>query len=270
MPNSKVIEQRLRFLKLDNDTVQTLQQVENLFDDSIDALLDRFYDHVMEQPELKSLFPDEESVERARNAQKWHWKEILFTKNFGETQLDQTKKVGQTHLQVRLEPSGYMSAYCFMLNEFIELISKQYKGDAKTFTAVVQALNKAVVLDMSFVIEAYFDAKNYTMKEVLRRATHFTEDVRHLVDDLTHTVQDLSTQAESLVPDSDKSEGERSEPAEDQTNASEFLKYTDSLSEQVDRLNSRLSKLQFEDKLYIDQRRTISVFTRLKNFIVGR
>lgn len=270
MPHSEIIEQRLRFLEFDNATVQSLQQVEGLFESSIDDMLDRFYKHLLEQPELKALFIDKESAERARNAQKKHWQRILFSKNFGETQFELTKKVGQTHLQVRLEPSWYMSAYCFMLNEFIELVANQHKGDAKTFAKIIQALNKAVILDMSFVIESYFDAKNTTMKEVLRRATHFTEDVKHLADDLTHTVQDLSSQAKSLAPDSDNSKKEHNEAGEDQINISEFLNCTDNLSKQVDQLNSRLDKLQVKDKLFIDERRTIGIFTRLKNFLVGR
>ena len=266
MPHSEIIEQRLRFLKFDDNAVQTIKQVEGLFEDSIDDLLDRFYDHVLGQPELKSLFPDKESIQRARNAQKLHWQRILFSESFGETQFDQTKQVGQTHLRVRLEPIGYMSAYCFMLNEFIELIIKQSQGDTQTFTKIIQALNKAVVLDMSFVIESYFDAKNSSMKGILRRATCFTEDVKHLIDDLTDTTQNLTAQAESLALDQDKPEN----TSGNQTRTLELLKQANKLSEQVDQLNSRLDKLQFEDKLYIDERRTIGFFTRLKNLFVGR
>jgi hemoglobin-like flavoprotein len=270
MPHSKIIEQRLRFLKFNNEAVQTLQQVEGLFEGSIDDLLDRFYNHILEQPELKSLFADKESAERARDAQKQHWQRILFSKNFGETQFDQTKKVGQTHLKVSLEPSWYMSAYCFMLNEFIELIAKQYKDDTESLTNIIQALNKAVVLDMSFVIESYFDAKNSSMREILRRATCFTDDIKHLAEDLTHSTLNLSTQTKSLIADSGKAKMESNESTADQTNINDLLKYSDKLTEQVEQLNSRLDKLQTKDRLYIDERRTIGIFTRLKNLFVGR
>lgn len=267
MPHSKIIEQRLRFLKFDNDTHQTLHQVEDLFKESIEEMLDNMYIHILGQPELKSLFRDKESMERARTKQKEHWQRILFFEHFGETQFEQTKKVGQTHLRVGLEPSSYMSAYCFMLNESVELIFRQYKDDTKNRTKIVQALNKTVILDMSFVIEAYIEAKNSTMKEILRRATHFTEDVKHIADDLTDTTQNLSTLAESIVAGSKKSEREQSEPAENQINISKFLKCTDKLSEHVDKLNSRLDELVFGDRLYIEEKQGKSFFTRLKNFI---
>ena len=270
MPHSKIIEQRLRFLMFDNDTVQTLQQTEDLFKDSIDEMLDNMYVHILGQPELKSLFPNEESMERAQTSQKLHWQRILFSEHFGEEQFARTKKVGQTHLRVGLVPSSYMSAYCFMLNESMELILKKYKDDTKNLTKIVKALNKTVVLDMSFVIEAYIDAKDSTMKEILHRATHFTKDVKHLVEDLTGTVQNLGTQAESIVAGLDKSERERNDPAENQANIREFLKYKDELSEQVDKLNSRLDELKFGDRLYFEEKQNTSFFTRLKNFLKGR
>lgn len=269
MPHSKIIEQRLRFFMFDDDTVQTLRQAEDIFNDSIDDLLDRMYNHVLAQPELKSLFPDEESIERARNAQKLHWQRILFSKGFGETQFEETKKVGQTHLRVGLECSSYMSAYCLMLNEFIELIIQQFKGDAKNLTKIVQALNKAIVLDMSFVVEAYFEAKNSAMKEILHRSTDFAEDVKHLTDDLTHTAQDLSKQTELIVTGSERSEGEQSQPKEDQANIRKLLKCTDKLSGQVDKLNSRLDELMFGDRLYVGGKQDTNFFTRLKNFLGG-
>lgn len=270
MPHSKIIEQRLRHLMLDNDTIQTLQKFEKLFNDSIEEMLDNMYVHVLEQPELKSLFTNKESIERARSEQKRHWQRILFSEHFGEKQFEQTKKVGQTHLRVGLVPSAYLSAYCFMLNEFMELILKKYKDDTKNLTKIVRALNKVVILDMSFVIEAYIEAKNFTMEEILRRATHFTKDVKHLAKDLTGTVHDLGLQAESIVAGFDKSEKELSFQVEDQENIRKFLKYTEELSEQVDRLNSRLDEFKFGDRLYFEEKQNNSFFTRLKNFLKGR
>jgi len=250
MPHSKIIEQRLRFLLFDDDTVQALQQVEGLFKASSDVLLDRFYGHVLEQPELEALFTDKESINRARNEQKRHWEEILFSKRFGEQQFEQTKKVGQTHLRIRLEPSSYMSAYCFMFNEFIELIVEHFKGDPQKITQIVQALSKAVVLDMNFVIEAYIDAKNSRMKKVLQRASRFTEDAKGLADDLTHTIQDLNRHAESLATLSGKAESVGSEEEKGQPHMQELLQCTNTLSRQVEKLNSRLDELMFGDRLY--------------------
>jgi len=270
MPHSKIIEQRLRFLRFDNDTVQTLQQAQNLFKESIDDMLDNMYVHILGQPELKSLFQNEESIERARTQQKKHWQRILFSEHFGEEQFEQTKKVGQTHLRVGLVPSSYMSAYCFMLNASIVLILKKYKDDPKNLTKIIRALNKAVILDMSFVIEAYIEAKNSTMKEILRRATHFSEDVKHLAEDLTGTVQNLNAHAESLANGTDKSGREGSGPVQDQATIRKFLNYTEELSGQVDQLNARLDQLTFGDRLSFRQKQNTSFFARLKIFLKGR
>jgi len=267
MPHSKIIEQRLRFLRFDNETVQTLQQAQDLFKDSIDDMLDNMYAHILGQPELKSLFPNKESMERARSKQKMHWQKILFSESFGEKQFEQTKIVGQTHLQVGLVPSAYMSAYCFMLNQSIVIILKKYRDDPKKLTKIVRALNKAVILDMSFVIEAYIEAKNANMKEILRRATKFSEDVKHLADDLTGTVQKLNTQAESFVNGNDKSGRAQNDPVAYQATIRQFLKHKEELSEQMDKLNARLAEIKSGDRFYFKEKPNPDFFTRLKIFL---
>ena len=245
MPHSEIIEQRLRHLQLDENAIQILQQVEGLFSESIDGMLDRFYDHIMQQPELASLFENKEAIGRARDAQQSHWKEILFASHFGEDEIERTRKIGVTHLKVNLDVSSYMIAYCFMLNEFIDMIAKKYEGDAEKHTATIQALNKAIMLDICFVLDAYFDAKNAAMKELLVRVNHFTEDIQELAEDLDGTVETLKAE-----PDA---------PAA-----------ADTISVQVANLRARLNDLQFGDRLYFEDKREASLLDRLRYLIHGR
>ena len=48
----------------------------------IEQFVDRFYARIMDEPELKELFPDDESMARARQAQTNHWLETLLTGDF--------------------------------------------------------------------------------------------------------------------------------------------------------------------------------------------
>ena len=257
MPHTKLIEQRLRFLKLDEgDNFQTLREVKALVEAGIDEMLDDFYDHILKQPELKALFRGKESLKNARNAQKSHWMGIIFARNLGKKQFDQMKQVGETHVKVGLGPSWYLSAYCFMLNEFIDRIVEHHQGDTEKMTRVVQELNKAIVLDVSFVIESYIEAKNATMREVLIRATRFTEDVTKLTEDLNRTADALKTKAESLA-----------ESSADRSEAQEVIECSGRLSSQVKQLNERLDQLMYGDKLKIVSGRNVSFLTRVKRFI---
>jgi len=199
MTYSKVIEERLRFLQFDESTTSTLREVQELFESAIDELLDNFYAHILKQPELERLFSDKETVKRARDAQKVHWLKTLFSRHLGKTQYENAERIGQAHVKIGLVPSWYLDAYCYMLNQFIDLLAERYENDSRTFSRIVQALNKAVFLDINFVIDSYIATKDRSIKEVLRRATHFTEDVKDLNEDLDSVTQELVGKMETLV-----------------------------------------------------------------------
>ena len=70
MPYTELIEDRLRFIELDEHDIVELQQARQYIEPEIDAMLERFYEHVLSYPEFKALFEDEDSIQRARAAQK--------------------------------------------------------------------------------------------------------------------------------------------------------------------------------------------------------
>jgi len=240
------IEDRKRFLQLDNETTSTMQGVQGLIEDAIDDALDKFYAHLLQEPELKKLFADEAVIKRARNAQRKHWMETLFSENPGKAQFDRAEQIGQAHMRVGLTPSWYISSYCFMLNQFVGLIADRFKDDAKALGQVIQALNKVVFIDMDFVIDAYLDAKDRSIRETLIRATRFTEDVDRLNQDLASDVQGLRARA--------KAEG-----SEGTIQGS-----LDELASHVKKMDERLKQLQFGDKLYSPLGREVGFLERIK------
>ncbi|MGB3050346.1 MAG: protoglobin domain-containing protein [Polyangiales bacterium] len=193
------IEERIQFLQVDESTLLALRQMQHLFEVSIDDLLEDFYAHILQRPELKSLFANQEVVARARSAQKSHWLNTLFSKNLGKAQFDRAEQIGLAHVRVGLTPSWYMGGYCYMLNRFIDLAAQHCQSDPKNLTKIVQALNKSVFLDMSFVIDSYLETKNSVTKEMLQRASRFGKDVQRLNDDFTDTAGDLQASAKPLA-----------------------------------------------------------------------
>lgn len=253
MTDQEQIKRQLRFLDIDSDTSSTLRDHEELFESSIDDILDRFYEHILNEPEIAALFEDDESVRRAREAQKHHWLTTLFAMKLGRAQFDQAERIGRAHVGIGLVPSWYLAGYCFVLNHFIELVSKRFENDAASLSRVTQALNKAIFLDINLVIESYLDAKDSAMRGILQRATVFTEDIRQLNDELSNTTTDFRALVES----------NRSDNAD----VDEYMLFSKKLSDQVAMLNSRLEKLQFEDRLYFHDFRDENIVSRIRTFV---
>lgn len=163
-----------------------------MIESALDALLDEFYDHVLKQPELRRIFPDEASIRHARERQRSHWLDVLFSGDLSEERLAEMRRVGETHLRVGLTPQLYLSSYCFMLNRFVDCIVRQGPRNHAALSQALQALNKAVYLDATTVIQSYMVARNAALKAILVRATHFTEDVKQLLLEMREAMGELS------------------------------------------------------------------------------
>ncbi|MGB3051376.1 MAG: protoglobin domain-containing protein, partial [Polyangiales bacterium] len=213
---------------------------------------------------------------------KSHWLNTLFSKNLGKAQFDRAEQIGLAHVRVGLTPSWYMGGYCYMLNRFIDLAAQHCQSDPKNLTEIVQALNKSVFLDMSFVIDSYLETKDSVTKEMLQRASRFGEDVQRLNDDFARAAGDLQTRAEPLATSARLLEEraiqaqdalERASGAADRAdmlvqlreasnhiaalvteselagkNAHGVLECSGRIRDQVERLSSRLNKARVEDR----------------------
>ena len=231
MPYKAVTEERLRFLEVDQTTFESLRQIKDSIDTEIDSLLERFYDHILREPELKSLFPDRETVARAREAQKRYWLQSLFAYRFDQAHLERAEQIANAHLRIGLSPSWYMGAYCYMLNQFVELACLCHKNDVDKLSAAIQALNKLVFLDMNTVLDMYLEAKDETMRGLLQRATVFAEDVR------------------ALCKNVDSARGELQATVDAAAESAEISRSVAQLSLHVNNLAARLEKFEHDDRL---------------------
>lgn len=75
---------RLAFLKFDDGTRQLLREFRAILAPRIDGILDRFYGHVKQTPEVARLFKDDASMRHAREMQRRHWLDNIFSGEFGE------------------------------------------------------------------------------------------------------------------------------------------------------------------------------------------
>jgi methyl-accepting chemotaxis protein len=306
------IEQRLQFLEFDEETRAQLRKAREHVGSAIEVLLDRFYTHILKQPELRSLFTDADAIQRARNAQKRYWLDTLFDGQHGPAYFDRAEQVGKVHARIELTPNWYMGAYCYMLNQFVGVIADEYAQDGKTVGLIVQALNKAAALDMELVIDSYLEAKDAAMREILRRATSFADDAKHLHDDLRSAAESLQADLHSLADRAEQSKAEtgrfrhelkvaaqvsQAAPAQPTSTAppadlavqleeasariealaddaagtasqaNDVLKRADTVLDEIAKLNSRLDRLQFGDKLYYSEPPRRGVLDQLKALI---
>ena len=245
MPYTELIEDRLRFIEIDESDIVELQQARQYIEPEIDNMLERFYEHILAYPEFKALFEDEASIRRARESQKQHWLDELFGGRFKSSYFNKADKIGRTHARVGLAPSWYVGSYSKMLNQFISRICEESEKEGRAACETVQAVCKAVLLDVDLVTHCYLEAKNEAMRQVLRRATTFATDVAELSAGLGATVNNVEDAATTLGK-AEAGSGGQAEQLE------ELRSQVAALVEQSRAIEQRIGELQFRDKLYIE------------------
>jgi hypothetical protein len=244
MPYAQMIEERLRFLDINQNDISELHNARNILEPAMDEMLDRFYSHILGEPDLRALFKDKNSISHARAAQKEHWLNSLFSGNYDQAYLEKAVQIGRAHARIGLTLNWYIGAYCQMLDQFSDLITRKYSETNQSAEQIIRAVNKAIFLDMDLAIHCYLDAKDDTMRNIMRRATDFTDDVVALIDDLNVTAIQMTTAANTMIAEAAANNVAIGD-------AHELTAQAKQLNTQTGILGARLRQLQSKDKLYI-------------------
>jgi len=158
------LDGRLEFMQVGPETRKTLRAAQPLISEKLPAALDHFYGQVRRTPETRVHFRDDGHITKAQNAQLRHWQGIAS----GEFSSDYAKGVqtiGAVHAKIGLEPRWYIGGYALVLEQLVRAVvaEKAPRGfGAKAKTAdladTLSALIKGAMLDMSLVLDVYFEA----------------------------------------------------------------------------------------------------------------
>lgn len=275
MPYKKLMEERLRFLSIDDKTIKQIHQAKDILEPAMDEVLDNLYSHILDEPELQPLFADKSEIDKAHLAQKQHWMESLFMGKYDNAFYEKTSRIGRAHARIGLTPNWYIGGYNRMLCEFIGLIYKHYADKTDEAISLIQAISKIVYLDMDLVINCYLDAKDESIRRMLVSSTELRADMWKFSDELNAVATEINSTAETLS-DSTQSqlEPDSSTPGSQARNWDEIHESTKVLMSQAEQLKARtegldehLKQLPLSEKLYLPEAGPLTV---LKDMFCGR
>ncbi|MBS1181457.1 MAG: methyl-accepting chemotaxis sensory transducer [Proteobacteria bacterium] len=204
------MRQRLGFHAIDDSVATTLREhrtyVSSILADGIDA----FYKHVAEFPETKRFFRSPDHMAHARTAQLKHWERVLEAR-YDEAYFQSVTKIGETHYRIGLSPTWYIGGYDFLLNTLIGRINKDFSGGLfkggreETRLKLLQALSKAVMVDMDFAISVYIDAERAARHSLIDHVTkEFESSVGAIADKVLASAKDMSALSSDLDQATDR------------------------------------------------------------------
>ena len=264
MPHTKIIEERLRFLEIDQDVTKELRNAKQILEPEMDRMLDQFYTHILDEPQVKGVFADDKAIERAREAQKNHWLKALFGGKFESAYFDQAERIGRAHAQVGLTPNWYIGGYCNMLVKFIRHISAVAQKEGRDASPIIEALCKAVLLDLDLVIHCYLEAKDQVMLDLLMRATRFADDLAETNSELGLVAAQVKVSTEALSKDATENDRRAGQ-------LEALLAQADAVADKVKQIDERISELKIGDRLYLHRgSEHTGTFAKLRALVLGK
>ena len=189
-------EEQLSFFELGPDDAQELRAYRPLAERTVDQIVADFYAHLLRSPELEGLLRSEPGrIAKLQGLQREYFlslSEGRFDAEYFESRL----RVGDAHQRIGLGPAWYIGAFALYLRLALRTLVAE-TGDGARILPAVEALIKAICLDMSLAMNTYiyggFVARQAAAE--LERAARVAEEalaarteVEQLKDDLTNMV----------------------------------------------------------------------------------
>jgi len=149
--------QRRDYLGLSEEDVVHLRALRPVIRERSETVISEFYAHVATVPDLAALVPESVSA-RLHQVAVDYWTELVdggFDRPYAASRM----RIGVVHEQIGLTTDWYLIGMARQMGGFLEGIDPEHP-DA---SAQVRAFIKAVFFDLSFVIDAYMDARAATL-----------------------------------------------------------------------------------------------------------
>jgi methyl-accepting chemotaxis protein len=117
----------------------------------IEEIFDAFYAELSADPAKAALLRNPATAARARDANLEHWR-FLLAHPPGEELKKRARRVGETHVQVKLSPELYVGAYGYFVKNFLRIILARHASERD----LAEALTESVFIDMGANLDAFF------------------------------------------------------------------------------------------------------------------
>lgn len=185
------IESRLEFARIDEPTRAELPIVWALLEPALGSVLSDFYDHIKSNDELAPMIGDQQA--RLEVAQSRHWQR-LFSGKFDKDYIDSIQLIGNIHHRIDLKPHWYIAGYQFVLNRLIAHLVKKNRFSGKRLVRQIEAVNKAVMIDMDIALSVY----QFALEEERRSQNEHVDDA----------IEKFKAASESVIVRTDENIGE--------------------------------------------------------------
>ncbi len=191
---------RLRFLCIDEPVRQALRDFRPLLAQHLDGILDEIYVNIAQYPVAAKVYTGLASYEDLKRGQKRHFLEHLFTGAFGEEYFSSVVRAAHARERAGVEPRWYLGCYSTIMQKMNDIAVVAYHKKPKRLVQVLEAINRAVLLDIDLAVSVYFKAtQDSASKRLNEHADIFERDISGMVGVVASAATQLQSTAQALA-----------------------------------------------------------------------
>jgi len=189
---------QIQYVGISTLDLQRLQQERSAFVSVVNEVVDRFYEHVLEQPELVELTKRFSTVDRLKETQKTYW--LSLTDGvIDEAYIQNRIQIGKVHSRIGLSVNWYLGTYLTYLDISAELFKRICPDQ---WQSIIHSLSKMFNFDSQLVIEAYNEQEQLRIQQlansqstILATVTSAVQELVELMTELDHGSREIAATA---------------------------------------------------------------------------
>ncbi|MEJ2621064.1 MAG: GGDEF domain-containing protein, partial [Candidatus Thiodiazotropha sp.] len=147
------ITARKDLFSISPEDTECLEKAKPYVEANLDSLVERFYQYQTEIPDIALLIGDADTLNRLHHVQKSYIKD-LFSGLYDLDYVNNRLRIGMVHKRIGVEPKLYLAAILtlkqLLISHIKEVVPAEFKPEA-----VIEALEKLLMLDTSLVFDTY-------------------------------------------------------------------------------------------------------------------
>lgn len=165
------IRTQLEYVGITQVDIDALRAFRPFVEEHADRFVKHFYDHLLNFEGTRAFLTQKAEVQRLLAGQR-NYVLSVFDAKFDAKYYEFRRKIGHTHFRIGLNFQWYIGAYVLYLDYFLPLFSDHLASDPTQVRATTSAFRRAILLDMSIVLEAYHEGDKAALEDTQAQLIH--------------------------------------------------------------------------------------------------
>lgn len=182
------ILRRMTLLGIDRDALELLASHKMIIEQSIDSIVDEFYQKQTAIDEISLLIGDADTLRRLRAAQRRYVID-LFAGHYDSEYVNNRLRIGMVHKRIGVEPTLYLSAVT-TLKEILIRTLEQAIDNKDILKATLEVFDRLLYFDITLVFDTYIDSLVGEIESAKRRTEIYAKSLEEKVAERTRQLEE--------------------------------------------------------------------------------